>query len=71
MPQLSLASWGYGRYGHDLMLPGYGDEGFDGWYRRMREAPEGNTGVSCPYDPDDRRRVDGLVEDLGGWWCTR
>ena len=65
VPRLPLESWGYTRYGHDLWLPGYGDEGFDEKYEAMCEAFEANTGVECPYVPEDRERVDRLVEDLG------
>lgn len=64
VPRLPLESWGYTRYGHDLWLPGYGDEGFDEKYEAMCEAFEANTGVECPYVPEDRERVDRLVEDL-------
>ena len=65
VPRLPLASWGYERYGNDLWLPGYGDEGFDGAYASMCDVYEGFTGVECPYVPEDRERVDALVEDLG------
>ena len=65
VPRLPLASWGYTRYGHDLWLPGYGDEGFDEKYETVCEVFEANTGVECPYVPEDREHVDKLVEDLG------
>lgn len=65
VPRLPLASWGYARYGHDLWLPGYGDEGFDAAHAQMRDVFEANTGVESPYVPEDRVRVDQLVEDLG------
>ena len=65
VPRLPLASWGYERYGHDLWLPGYGDEGFDEKHEAMCEVFEANTGVECPYVPEDREHVDKLVEDLG------
>ena len=65
VPRLPLASWGYERYGRDLWLPGYGDEGFDERHAVMREAFEANTGVESPYVPEDRERVDRLVADLG------
>ena len=65
VPRLPLASWGYARYGRDLWLPGYGDEGFDEAHARMREAFEELTGTQSPYVPEDRERVDRLVEDLG------
>ena len=65
VPRLPLASWGYERYGNDLWLPGYGDEGFDEKYEAMCAVFEANTGVECPYVPEDRERVDKLVEDLG------
>ena len=65
VPRLPLRSWGYERYGHDLWLPGHGDEGFDESHAAMREVFEANTGVECPYVPEDRERVDRLVADLG------
>ena len=64
VPRLPLAAWGYGRYGRDLWLPGYGDEGFDDQYARACSLFEDNVGVACPYVPEDRERVDMLVEDL-------
>ena len=65
VPRLPLESWGYERYGHELWLPGYGDEGFAEKYEAMCKIFEANTGVECPYVPEDRERVDKLVEDLG------
>ena len=65
VPRLPLASWGYERFGHDLWLPGYGDEGFDEAHEAMCEVFEANTGVACPYVPENREHVDKLVEDLG------
>ena len=65
VPRLPLASWSYARYGRDLWLPGYGDEGFDAAHERMRAAFRTNTGVESPYVPEDRERVDKLVGDLG------
>ena len=65
VPRLPLASWGYERYGHDLWLPGFGDEGFDEKYEAMCKVFDANTGVECPYVPEDREHVDKLVEDLG------
>ena len=65
VPRLPLESWGYERYGHDLWLPGYGDEGFAEKHEAMCAVFEANTGVECPYVPEDRERVDKLVEDLG------
>ena len=65
VPRLPLASWGYSRYGHDLWLPGYGEAVFDEHYDDMREAFEANVGAESPYVPQDRERVDKLIEDLG------
>ena len=65
VPRLPLASWGYSRYGHDLWLPGYGEAVFDEHYDDMREAFEANVGTESPYVPQDRERVDKLIEDLG------
>lgn len=65
VPRLPLASWGYGRYGHDLWLPGYGDATFDEHYDEMKAAFKENVGAECPYVPEDRERVDAFVEKLG------
>ena len=65
VPRLPLASWGYSRYGRDLWLPGYGEAVFDEHYDDMREAFEANVGTESPYVPQDRERVDKLIEDLG------
>ena len=65
VPRLPLASWGYARYGHDLWLPGYGEAVFDEHYDDMRAAFEANVGTESPYVPQDRERVDKLIEDLG------
>ena len=65
VPRLPLASWGYSRYGRDLWLPGYGDEGFDERHEATRAAFLAMTGVESPYVPEDREHVDKLVEDLG------
>ena len=64
MPALPLTAWGYARYGHDLMLPGYGDEGFDAAHEAMCATFKENTGVESPYVPEDRERVDKLIADL-------
>ena len=64
VPRMPLAVWGYARYGHDLMLPGYGDEGFDEAHEAMCAAFEAMCGVESPYVPEDRVRVDQLMADL-------
>ena len=64
VPRMPLASWGYSRYGHDLWLPGYGDEGFDAQHETMVAIFEENVGAPCPYVPEDRENVDRLIDDL-------
>lgn len=64
VPRMPLASWGYSRYGNDLWLPGYGDDGFDEMYEEMVVAFEENVGAPCPYVPEDRENVDRLIDDL-------
>ena len=64
VPRMPLAAWGYARYGHDLVLPGYGDEGFDEAHEAMCAAFEEMCGVESPYVPEDREHVDKLVDDL-------
>lgn len=65
VPRLPLEAWGFSRYGHDLWIPGYGDDGFEGDYERMCAVYEELVGVECPYVPSDRERVDALVKRLG------
>lgn len=65
VPRLPLESWGYRRYGRDFYLPGAGDAAFDEHYDEMRAAFEENVGAESPYVPEDRARVDVLVEELG------
>lgn len=65
VPRLPLESWGYRRYGRDFYLPGAGDAAFDEHYDEMRAAFEENVGAESPYVPEDRARVDALVEELG------
>lgn len=65
VPRLPLESWGYRRYGRDFYLPGTGDAAFDEHYDEMRAAFEENVGAESPYVPEDRARVDALVEELG------
>lgn len=65
VPRLPLESWGYRRYGRDFYLPGVGDAAFDEHYDEMQVAFEENVGTESPYVPEDRARVDALVEELG------
>ena len=65
VPRLPLESWEYRRYGRDFYLPGAGDAAFDEHYDEMRATFEENVGAESPYVPEDRARVDALVEELG------
>lgn len=65
VPRMPLASWGYARYGRDLALPGFGDEGFDERFARMRATFKELCGVENPYVPEDRVQVDALIENIG------
>lgn len=65
VPSFPLASWGYGRFGIDLELPGYGDEAFAQTYPAMQAAYLRNTAVPSQCDPLDERAVDELVAKLG------
>ncbi len=64
VPNFPLESWGYGRFGVDLELPGYADEVFVETYPIMQAAYLRNTGIPSQCDPLDERSVDELVEKL-------
>ena len=65
VPRLSLAEWGYRRYGQDVWLPAEGQAAFDRSYDAMRDSYERSMGTECPYDPSDRETVDGMLGELG------
>ena len=46
VPKLPLSTWGYGRYGTTVALPGADEGGFTDLFTRMCAAFQGNTGVS-------------------------
>lgn len=46
VPKLPLSTWGYGRYGTTVALPGADEGGFIDLFTRMCVAFQGNTGVS-------------------------
>ncbi len=52
VPQLPLSSWGYGRYGTTVALPGVGDPRFEAALAAMRQAYERNTGHADYCGPD-------------------
>lgn len=52
VPQLPLSTWGYGRYGTTVTLPGTSSAGFDASYSTMCAAFERNTGVSLDLDEE-------------------
>ena len=64
VPRLPLFEWGYRRYGRDVLLPGYGDEGFDARFRAMAAYFELTIGVPVPYHPSDRATVNRFVASL-------
>lgn len=64
VPRLSLATWGYARYGRDLWLPAYGTEAFEAGYDEMHRRFLENVGVESPYDPTDVETVTDVENDL-------
>ena len=58
--QLPLSTWGYGRYGTTVSLPGAESGGFEASFERMCEAYQRNTGVAPAYDEGDFASLDGF-----------
>ncbi len=52
VPQLPLSTWGYGRYGTTVTLPGTSSAHFDDAYDTMRAAFQRNTGVALDFNED-------------------
>lgn len=50
VPQLPLATWGYGRYGTTVTLPSVSTDDFDISYETMSNTFRHNTGVTLGYD---------------------
>lgn len=61
VPRLPLFKWGYRRYGRDILLPGYGDDGFDERFAAMGDYFQRTVGAPVPYDPSDRASVNRMV----------
>lgn len=65
IPQTPLASWGYGRYGHDLWLPEEGSGGFDALFEDVRRRVREIEGCDTGADPADAAVVKKLIQDIG------
>lgn len=50
--QLPLPSWGFGRYGSTITLPGVASGGFDESYAVVQTAYQRNTGYALGFDED-------------------
>lgn len=57
VPILPLASWGYRRYGRDVVLPGAGTPGLAALWERFSAAYEASMGLPPTCDPSDREVV--------------
>lgn len=64
MPYVPLRTWGYERYGVDLLLPAVDDEGFDTHYQVMQRAYKRSVGVESACDPNDARAIAEVVDEV-------
>lgn len=64
MPYVPLRTWGYERYGVDLLLPAVDDEGFDTRYQVMQRAYKRSVGVESACDPNDARAIAEVVDEV-------
>lgn len=58
VPQLPLATWGYGRYGTTVTLPNVTADNFDASYETMSTTFRHNTGVTLGYDESTLAALD-------------
>lgn len=64
MPYVPLRTWGYERYGVDLLLPAVDDEGFDTRYQVMQRAYKRSVGVKSACEPNDARAIAEVVNEV-------
>lgn len=64
MPYLPLESWGYRRFGVDVMLPSVDDADFTSRFAAMDTAYEDLFGIACIYDPQTERGVLAAVDEV-------
>ena len=62
--KLPLSSWGYGRYGNDVLLPSYGSDEFDENVDEMRMTYEETMGTEYPDCDENEARADGVVDTV-------
>ena len=65
MPSLPLATWGYERYGCDVLLPRVGDDGFDAAHAQMEAQFKRVMGMPNQSVPADAHVVDTVVREVG------
>lgn len=62
--RLPLSSWGYARYGNDVLLPSKGSDAYDGKADAMRTAYEDAMGTEYPDDEKNEERVERIVDTV-------
>ena len=62
--RLPLSSWGYSRYGRDILLPSDDSETYDSRVDAMRSAYEDAMGTEYPDDEENEETVERIVETV-------
>lgn len=65
MPHVPLATWGYTRFGSDIELPAWGEEGFEASFARMERRFKEVMGTEVSYEPADADVVDTVIDEVG------
>ncbi len=64
VPRTPLAAWGFYRYGQELWLPEYGQDGFDEKFAQVETVFKDCVKVDDQSDPADVKDVDQIESDL-------
>ncbi|MDO4437482.1 MAG: lipase family protein [Coriobacteriaceae bacterium] len=64
MPHLPLETWGYERYGVDVLLPHAGEKHFEERFAEMQAAYERSVGVPSAADPADAHAVQAICSGI-------
>lgn len=62
--RLPLESWGYTRYGMDVLLPSVDDGGFPARYAAFEDGMRELTGGDSPYVPETKRTLDTVIMEM-------
>ena len=65
IPQIPLSSWGYSRYGKDIVLPISGSDAYDASVDKMIDAYEKTMGIEYPDVSDNEKTVLNFVNEIG------